>query len=94
MAQPLPLRHLMPRGRVVRPEDGIPVIATVRWGAEGAAQVLAHATAWTAEAVEISWIMPGTGARIDWVPVADISRTAGRAAVEPYLARDQRTLRS
>ena len=75
MTQPLPLRRLSPTGRVIRPEEGISVVATVRWGANGSAEVLAKATAWTANAVEITWILPGSGSRVDWVPADDISRT-------------------
>ena len=74
MTQPLPLRRLSPTGRIIRPEESIRVVATVRWGVDGVAEILATATAWTANAVEISWVMPGSGPRVDWIPADDVSR--------------------
>lgn len=89
MAQTLPIRQTPPAGRVTRPEEGVPVMATVRWGADGSAAVLARVTAWSTNAVEISWVMPGVGPRTDWIAAADVSRTPPSfpAPADPPVAR-------
>jgi hypothetical protein len=37
------------------------------------------ATAWTRDAVEITWELAGEGLRTDWIPAADVRRSADAA---------------
>ena len=63
-----------PTGRTTRPAQGIPVIARIRWLNGGVTEVRALATAWTRDAVEITWHVPGAGQRADWIPAQDVRR--------------------
>ena len=63
-----------PTGRTTRPAQGIPVIARIRWLNGDVTEVRALATAWTRDAVEITWHLPGAGQRADWIPAQDVRR--------------------
>ena len=66
----------LPHGPITRPEQGIPVVARLRWHHGVDKDVLATATAWTRDAVEISWeVDPGSGLRSDWVPADGVRRS-------------------
>jgi hypothetical protein len=67
----------VPRGPVTRPDRGIPVMARLHWHHGEESDIPALATAWTRDAVEITWELPGGGLRSDWIPAADVAR-AGR----------------
>ena len=69
------IARAVPRGPVTKPEHGIPVIACIRWHDGRDTDVPAIATAWTPEAVEITWDAPGLGLRADWIPADDVRRT-------------------
>jgi hypothetical protein len=65
----------IPRGSISRPEQGIPVIARLRWQHGAEQDVLATAIAWTRDAVEVTWEMEaGEGLRADWIPAHDVRR--------------------
>jgi len=71
--------RVAPRGAITRPAQGIPVMARLRWHHGAEEDVPATATAWTRDAVEISWeVEPGTGLRSDWIPAADVRRSASQ----------------
>ena len=71
------IRRAVPRGPITRPEaPGLPVFARLRWHDGRDTDVPAIATAWTQDAVEITWDAPGIGLRSDWIPAADVRRTA------------------
>jgi hypothetical protein len=72
----------IPKGAITRPEVGIPVYARIRWHHGAEPEVPATATAWTREAVEITWEVPGVGLRADWIPAADVRRP-GDSRPEP-----------
>lgn len=74
----------VPQGGVTRPEQGIPVLALLRWHDGREVEVPATATAWTREAVEITWDAPAIGLHADWIPAEDVRRSAQspRAPVE------------
>jgi hypothetical protein len=74
-----------PRGPVTRPEQGIPVNVLIRWHSGEEVTVPAVATAWTQDAVEITWEAPELGLRSDWIPAGDVSRpdARGRRAQSP-----------
>jgi hypothetical protein len=62
MARPTPrLARAIPSNPVTRPDTGIPVIATLHWNDGQTTEVAALATAWTRDAVEITWTS-------DWIP--------------------------
>ena len=64
------------KGPVSRPEPpGLPVYARIRWHDGRDTDVPAIATAWTRDAVEITWDAPGLGLRSDWIPADDVSRS-------------------
>jgi hypothetical protein len=63
-----------PSGRTTRPAQGIPVIARIRWLNGDVTEARALATAWTRDAVEITWHVPGAGQRADWIPAQDVRR--------------------
>jgi hypothetical protein len=67
-----------PRGPQTRPEVAIPVLATLHATEGGEFDVPASATAWTRDAVEVTWLAPGVGLVSDWVPAGDVRR--GKAA--------------
>jgi hypothetical protein len=66
----------VPRGGITRPEQGIPVVAWIRWHSGTVQDVPALATAWTREAVEVTWEAPQQGLRSDWIPAAAVRRGA------------------
>jgi hypothetical protein len=53
---------------------GPPVFARIRWHDGRDTDVPAIATAWTRDAVEITWDAPGLGLRSDWIHAGDVSR--------------------
>jgi hypothetical protein len=63
-----------PKGRTTRPAQGVPVIARIRWLNGDVTEVRALASAWTRDAVEITWHVPGAGQRADWIPAQDVRR--------------------
>lgn len=70
----------VPWGAIARPEaPGLPVFANLRWHDGRDTTVPAIATAWTRDAVEITWDAPGLGLRSDWIPATDVHRTAAEA---------------
>jgi hypothetical protein len=77
------IARAIPRGPVSRPEHAIPVFACIRWYDGRDTDVPAFATAWTSDAVEITWEAPGLGLRTDWVPAADVRRTNEQRSTEP-----------
>jgi hypothetical protein len=78
------IMRAIPRGAITRPEPpGLPVFAILRWHDGRDTDVPAIATAWTRDAVEIAWEAPGLGLRSDWIPAADVRRTA--VALKPSL---------
>ena len=66
----------LPRGPVTRPNQGIPVTATLHWADGSVTEVIATAVAWTHDSVEIRWTFDGDE-RNDWIAAADVR---GRAA--------------
>jgi hypothetical protein len=71
------IQRAVPKGSITRPEaPGLPVFAVLRWHDGRDTDVPAIATAWTRDAVEITWDAPGLGLRSDWIPAADVRRTA------------------
>jgi hypothetical protein len=72
--------RVVPRGAITRAEQGIPVLARIRWHHGAEPVVPATATAWTRDAVEITWEVPGLGLRSDWIPAADVHRSADPAS--------------
>jgi hypothetical protein len=68
----------VPKGNVTRPEQGIEVIARLRWHHGPLQLVLVTAVAWTQNAVEIQWEMDaGDKPRTDWIPADDVWRPGG-----------------
>jgi hypothetical protein len=66
----------VPHGPITRPEQGLPVVARIRWHHGVEQEVPATATAWTRDGVEISWeVTIGAGLRSDWIPAADVRRS-------------------
>jgi hypothetical protein len=66
----------LPHGPITRPEQGIPVVARLRWHHGVEQDVPATATAWTRDAVEISWeVSVGAGLRSDWIPADGVRRS-------------------
>jgi hypothetical protein len=66
----------VPHGPVTRPEQGLPVLARIRWHHGVEQEVPATATAWTRDGVEISWeVSVGAGLRSDWIPAVDVRRS-------------------
>jgi hypothetical protein len=61
----------------------MPVYAVIRWYDGRDTEVPAMATAWTPEAVEITWDAPGLGLRTDWIPAADVRRTNEKPDTTP-----------
>lgn len=71
------IRRAVPHGSVFRrePGQGLPVVALIRWHHGINRTVPATATAWTREAVEITWEPEiGAGLRTDWIPAGDVTR--------------------
>jgi hypothetical protein len=71
------IRRATPHGAVSRrePGQGLPVVAVIRWQHGINRTVPATATAWTRDAVEISWEPEiGAGLRTDWIPAVDVTR--------------------
>ena len=66
--------RVVPQGAVFRPQTPIPVTVLLRWNDGREEDWPATATAWTREAVEITWEAPGIGLRPDWVPASDVRR--------------------
>ena len=66
----------MPRGSQFRPELPLPVLVTLH-RVRGEFDAPASATAWTRDAVEVSWLAP-EGLVSTWVPANDVRR--GQAA--------------
>jgi hypothetical protein len=66
----------VPHGPITRPEHSLPVVVRIRWHHGVEQDALAIATAWTRDAVEVSWeVTVGAGLRSDWVPAADVRRS-------------------
>jgi hypothetical protein len=66
----------VPKGAITRPEQPLPVLATIRWHHGVDKDVLAIAIAWTRDAAEIAWeIEVGKGFRTDWIPATDVRRS-------------------
>ena len=66
----------VPRGPITRPEQSLPVIAHIRWHHGVEQDMLATATAWTRDAVQVSWEESvGSGLRSDWIPAVDVRRS-------------------
>lgn len=79
------------RGAITRPEPpGLPVMACVRWHNGRDQDVPAIATAWTRDAVEITWDCPHLGLRSDWIPAEDVRRTVDPPAERPARLPDSR----
>jgi hypothetical protein len=74
------IARAIPRGSITQPEHPIPVIACIRWHDGRDTDVPAIATAWTREAVQVSWEAPAMGMQTDWLPAADIRRSAADPA--------------
>ena len=71
----------LPRGPITRPAQALPVIVRIRWHHGTEQETLAIATAWTKDAVEVSWeVRTGAGMRSDWIPVADVRRSIAETA--------------
>jgi hypothetical protein len=77
------IARAVPKGTVIRPEMGIPVIARLHWANGQDMDVLAIAIAWTKDAVEISWEMAGIAHRTDWIPAAHVRRTPEEPPPDP-----------
>jgi hypothetical protein len=75
--------RVIPRGPVTRPEHPIPVMVCIRWHDGRDTDVPAIATAWTREAVEVSWNSPAHGMRSDWVPAGDVRRNPHKPPAPP-----------
>jgi len=73
MSVPRIIRAL-PHGPISRPEAGIPVFATIHWANGGEQLVPAIATAWTRDAVEVTWGVDRSGLRSDWIPAEYVRR--------------------
>lgn len=71
---------IAPRGPITRPETGIPVLATLHPIEGDEFDVPATATAWTRDAVQVTWNAPAIGLTSDWIPAIDVRR--GKAAQE------------
>ena len=69
---------VVPKGPITRHAVGIPVLATLHHERGGEFDVPATATAWTRDAVEVTWSAPHVGLTSDWVPAMDVRR--GKAA--------------
>lgn len=69
-----------PRGPITRPQLPIPVLATLHRSRGDALDVPAAATAWTRDAVEVTWVAAQGGLSSGWIPAADILR--GKPAEE------------
>jgi hypothetical protein len=67
------IARAIPKGDVTRPQEGIPVVARLRWASGHDVDVPAVAVAWTREAVEIRWQYQGD-TRTDWIPAGDVRR--------------------
>jgi hypothetical protein len=66
----------VPKGAITRPEQVLPVRVTIHWHHGEDQEVLAIATAWTRDAVQVSWEAEiGKGFQSDWVPVSDVRRS-------------------
>jgi hypothetical protein len=66
----------VPHGPVTRPEHHLPVVVRIRWHHGVEQESLAIATAWTKDAVEVSWeVTIGAGMRSDWIPASDVRRS-------------------
>ena len=83
------IQKAVPKGPITLPEPpGLPVFARLRWHDGRDTDVPAIATAWTRDAVEITWDAPGIGLHSDWIPprtsVAPLRRrpTVGCLTVE------------
>ena len=85
------IQRAIPKGSITRPEPpGLPVFARLRWHDGRDTDVPAIATAWTRDAVEIAWDAPGIGLRSDWIPAADVRRTAADPHAEQARLPDSR----
>jgi hypothetical protein len=78
------IARAIPKGSISRPEPpGLPVFARLRWHDGRDTDVPAIATAWTREAVEITWEAPGIGLRSDWIDARDVRRSATELHDQP-----------
>jgi hypothetical protein len=78
------IARAVPKGPISRPKPpGLPVFARLRWHDGRDTDVAAIATAWTRDAVEITWEAPGLGLRSDWIPAADVRRSAPELDQQP-----------
>jgi hypothetical protein len=88
------IARAIPKGSISRPEPpGLPVLARIRWYDGRDTDVPAIATAWTREAVEITWDAPGLGLRSDWIDARDVRRSASELSEQPSpppISRGQR----
>ena len=67
------IARAVPQGKIIRPADGIPVVARLRWAHGEDEDVPAVAVAWTRDAVEIRW-QNLDDVRTDWIPAGDVRR--------------------
>lgn len=79
----------VPHGPITRPEHVLPVVVRIRWHHGVEQEAPAIATAWTKDAVQVSWeVTVGDGLRSDWIPAADVRRslvdTAAPVNVPPH----------
>ena len=78
------IARAVPKGSISRPEPpGLPVFARLRWHDGRDTDVPAIATAWTRDAVEITWDAPGLGLRSDWIAAIDVRRSASELEQQP-----------
>jgi hypothetical protein len=66
--------RVTPKGPQTRPEVAIPVLVTLHRPEGGEFDTPASATAWTRDAVEVTWLAPSVGLVSDWVPACDVRR--------------------
>lgn len=74
------IRRSMPSTSATRPQQPIPVVASIPWHSGEPTEVEALAVAWTDQDVEIEWTTPWGDRRRDWIAAAYVTR---RALVDP-----------
>ena len=82
MGQAPRILRAIPQGPITRPEQGIPVVAILRWHHGQNSEVSATATAWTRTEVEITWTTPWGDQREDWIPAGQVRRE--RPSADPH----------
>src|SRR4249919_2393579 len=83
MGQAPRILRAIPQGTITRPEQGIPVVAILRWHYGENSEVSATATAWTRTEVEITWTTPWGDQRQDWIPADQVRREQPSAEPVP-----------